>query len=344
MALTRANLLGGDVDLVLILSGGNALGAFQGGVYEALHDAGLEPDWIVGTSIGAINGALIAGNEPSERVEALRKVWYAPGGQEPWWPFIPDSLRRTSAVNWTLAAGRAGLFGPVLTGIGGLAVYETDELRRTLLARIDFDRINIGPCRFTATAVDLETGDDVVFDSTKQTIMVDHLRASAALPVLYPPIGIEGRWLVDGGVSANLALDPFFESPPRRPTLCIAVDLLPLAQALPRTIGEAGSRMQDLLFAAQSRHSLARWRAIYASDGTPGITFAKLTYDAQQDEVVGKAMDFSSASLELRWRKGRELGQNLLDAIDRGDVPLLSKGLGIHDGLGTRSLEPSGVS
>jgi NTE family protein len=216
-------------------------------------------------------------------------------------------------------------------------------LRRSLLASTDFNRLNTGFCRFTATAVDLETGEDVVFDSAEQKIGVDHISASAALPVLYPPVEIEGRWLVDGGVSANLALDPFFASPPRRPTLCIAVDLLPLAQALPRTLGEAGSRLQDLLFAVQSRRSLARWREAYVSHEKPGITFAKLTYESQQDEVVGKALDFSAASLERRWRQGREQGQNLLDAIGRGDVALRAEGLGVYDGLATRSLSPDGV-
>src|SRR4051812_29033549 len=50
--------------VVLVLQGGGALGSYQAGVYQALHEAGIEPDWIIGTSIGAINASLIAGNEP----------------------------------------------------------------------------------------------------------------------------------------------------------------------------------------------------------------------------------------------------------------------------------------
>ena len=60
---------------VLVLQGGGALGAYQGGVYEALHEAGLEPDWVIGTSIGAINGALVAANAPQARLERLREFW-----------------------------------------------------------------------------------------------------------------------------------------------------------------------------------------------------------------------------------------------------------------------------
>ena len=57
------------------MQGGGALGAYQVGVYQALHEAGIEPDWVIGTSIGAINGALIAGNAPDRRLEALHEFW-----------------------------------------------------------------------------------------------------------------------------------------------------------------------------------------------------------------------------------------------------------------------------
>src|SRR4030088_1911859 len=60
---------------VLVLQGGGALGAYQAGVYQALHEAGVEPDWIVGTSIGAINASLIAGNAPDKRLPRLREFW-----------------------------------------------------------------------------------------------------------------------------------------------------------------------------------------------------------------------------------------------------------------------------
>ena len=61
--------------VVLVLQGGGALGAYQVGVYEALHDAGIEPDWVIGTSIGAINAAVIAGNRPVDRMDRLNAFW-----------------------------------------------------------------------------------------------------------------------------------------------------------------------------------------------------------------------------------------------------------------------------
>jgi len=61
--------------IVLVLQGGGALGAYQAGVYQALHEAGIEPDWVIGTSIGAINASLIAGNAPDKRLSRLREFW-----------------------------------------------------------------------------------------------------------------------------------------------------------------------------------------------------------------------------------------------------------------------------
>jgi NTE family protein len=73
VTLKRTTTLPGQV--VLVFQGGGALGAYQGGVYQALHEARIEPDWVIGTSIGAINGAIIAGNAFETRLDRLREFW-----------------------------------------------------------------------------------------------------------------------------------------------------------------------------------------------------------------------------------------------------------------------------
>ena len=73
--------------VVVVLQGGGALGAYQGGVYQALHEAGIEPDWIVGTSIGAINASIIAGNEPEHRLPRLREFWQRVAAANFWGAF-----------------------------------------------------------------------------------------------------------------------------------------------------------------------------------------------------------------------------------------------------------------
>ena len=185
-----------------------------------------------------------------------------------------------------------------------LALFETEQLQNSLRHMIDFDMLNGGACRFTATAVDLETGDDVVFDTRDRLIEARHSRASSALPMTFPPVEIEGRWHVDGGLSANLPLDTAMAAHSPRPVLCIAVDLLPLPAELPTTIGEAASRMQDLISAAQSRRAISRWQAYYADHQDASIVLARLSYTDQAREVAGKAMDFSGATIQQRWDAG----------------------------------------
>jgi NTE family protein len=343
-----------DFDVVLVLSGGNALGAFQAGVYQALDEHGLQPDWVIGASVGAINGALIVGTPPEQRLDTLRAFWRpAPSASEMFTPLaLPTALetgRRTAAAAWTMAAGRRGIFGPLLSSLAPWtdnrpSIFETDQLATTLEQSADFDRLNAGPCRYTATAVDLATGDDVVFDSRDRRVEPQHVRASAALPMLFPPVEVDGRWLVDGGLSANLPLDPLLAVPPTRPTLCIAVDLLPLGGALPSTLGEAASRMQDLIFAAQSRRTLARWQAVHAGREDVRISLLRIAYTDQGDEIAGKALDFSGPTIERRWDAGYEAGKRALARVAAG-LPVDAPGLHIVEEFpqdaGARAGEPS---
>jgi predicted acylesterase/phospholipase RssA len=74
--------------VVLVMQGGGAQAAYQGGVYQALHEANLEPDWVIGTSIGAINGSIIAGNKVASRLERLREFWSRIESR-PTWPSGP---------------------------------------------------------------------------------------------------------------------------------------------------------------------------------------------------------------------------------------------------------------
>lgn len=308
-----------DWRIVLVLAGGNALGAYQAGVYQALHEVGIAPDWVIDTSAGAINGAIIVGNAPEQRLVRLTEFW-RPSSPAAGWPdwWLPDTWRRTSEAVATMLAGRSGMFTPLGTSlVGGSgatpAIYDTAPLAATLAALVDFDRLNGGAIRYAATAVDLGSGEDATFDTHDRVIGADHIRASAALPPAFPAIEIDGRLFVDGGLSANLPLDPLLSERAERPTLCIAVDLLPVAGARPDTLGEVVGRMQNLIFASQSRRTIARWQAHHAatpSERDQPVTLVRLAYADQAPEVAGKAMDFSPASVRHRWDAGYR------DAID----------------------------
>jgi NTE family protein len=194
--------------IALLLQGGGALGAYQAGVYEALTEADLHPDWVAGISIGAINGALIAGNAPATRIDKLRAFWDGITAQ-PWWGVgVPtnsllggDAARRclnqVSAAA-ALVAGAPGFFTPrfpppwlqPLGTADASSIYENRNLRTTLERLVDFDRINSGGIRFSIGAVNVRSGNFVYFDTKTHTIAPEHIMASGALPPGPPAVEI----------------------------------------------------------------------------------------------------------------------------------------------------------
>jgi NTE family protein len=291
-----------------------------------------------------MNGAIICGSPRDRRIHNLQAFWTpAPGGAEAQLGGTLEEARRTGAVSWTLTTGRPNLFvprnvlGPWWNPFGNpepSSLYDTSPLRRTLEELIDFDLLNGGTPRFTAAAVDLETGEDVVFDTGSHRIEPDHLRASAALLPVFSPVDVGGRLLGDAGISANLPLDSVLSDPSERPVLCIALDLLPLRAPRPRTLGETAARMQDLVFATQSRRSIAGWQAIFDERAQRGaaasVTLLHIAYRDQAREVSGKAFDFSPVSAAARWQAGHTDLSNALDDLASRRIPLEQPGLSVY--------------
>src|SRR5262249_6690107 len=105
-----------DKKVGLVLQGGGALGSYQAGVYEALASSEYQPDWVAGISIGGINAAIIAGNVPEHRVQALRNFWHAITATTKMWPSAPagplaEWQNRASALT-TVMFGQPGFFTP----------------------------------------------------------------------------------------------------------------------------------------------------------------------------------------------------------------------------------------
>jgi NTE family protein len=158
--LDRANLPG---QVVLVLQGGGALGSYQAGVYQALQEAGIEPDWIVGTSIGAINASLIAGNAPQNRLARLIEFWsrvqrapqsdfggVLPGLSDKWsyWTTLTRGIPDFFVPN---PLAHAGDFFPL--GADRAGYYSTAPLEATLGQLVDFNLINNGNPRLTVGAL-----------------------------------------------------------------------------------------------------------------------------------------------------------------------------------------------
>src|SRR5947207_10802834 len=174
--------------IVLVLQGGGALGSYQAGVYQALCEASIEPDWVIGTSIGAINAALIAGNAPNKRFERLTEFWnrIASVGSEFDLLRFFTGLPNASTNFDTMIKGIPAFFTPHLPawlsshvplGVESAAYYTTAPLRKTLSGLIDLEHINARHVRLTVGAGNVRTGEMRYFDSRDETVHLDHVIA-----------------------------------------------------------------------------------------------------------------------------------------------------------------------
>jgi NTE family protein len=254
--------------VVLVLQGGGALGAYQGGVYEALHEARIEPDWIIGTSIGAINAGIIAGNAGEHRLDRLKEFWRrmernAFWGMLPAWTGIADSLSA-----WTTITGgipgffetnpRAFLGAHVPLGRDAAGYYSTMPLRTTLTELVDFARINRNSPRLTVGAAHVRTGMMRYFDSRETEIKVEHIMASGALPPAFPAVRIDGDLYWDGGILSNTPTEAIFDDNPRRNSLIFAVHMWNPVGPEPNTIWEVLHRQKDVQYSSRIANHIAR--------------------------------------------------------------------------------------
>jgi len=266
--------------IALVLQGGGALGAFQGGVYQALAEANLTPDWVAGISIGAINAALIAGNPPEARVDKLRTFW-----EHVTTPVIvnmPDIVK----AFWTgdMARGYLNQFNawsalmrgaphffeprpipPYLHPPGTIeatSYYDTTALRGTLEGLVDFDRINAGEMRFSVGAVNVRTGNFAYFDTKTHTIRPEHILASGALPPGFPPVEIEGELYWDGGLVSNTPLQWVVSGDSRQDTLAFQVDLWSARGEAPHDMPEVIGRQKEIQYSSRTRAGTDQFKTI----------------------------------------------------------------------------------
>ncbi|HEX6110823.1 MAG TPA: patatin-like phospholipase family protein [Geminicoccaceae bacterium] len=318
--------------LALVLGGGGALGAFQAGLYQALDEAGLLPDWLAGSSIGAFNAAVIAGNPPERRVERLRDFWSLLAQ-----PVIEGAassgdarrVRKAVAAVGARLLGRPGMYTPVVPQLFFDAprfrqpsLYDPTPALETLRRLVDFDRIAEGAPRLTVNLTDLMSGEGVLIDSATARLRPDHLLASMGLLPEFPPIEIDGRWFCDGGFSANLPLQAVLDRPPAEDLLCVAVDLL--GEPGPPVFSVDGmlERSNDLLFANQTRATVALLEAQYARRANGGsVVLVLVVPDGRSERIAQKIWDYGKPSITERWRIGRQAGATAVEQIGLLEAP-----------------------
>jgi NTE family protein len=290
--------------VTLLLQGGGALGAYQGGVYEALAEANIHPDWIAGISIGAINAAIIAGNPANSRVDRMREFWTHVTSSAPWdWQGNPfgdlarsddtRNLLNQMSANLAVACGATGFFSaravmPWLQpggALGATSFYDTSDLKRTLERLVDFDRLNAGMTRFSAGAVNVRTGNFVYFDTSTHKITPEHVMASGALPPGFPAVEIDGEHYWDGGLVSNTPLQWVIESDPRRQdTLAFQVDLWSSQGALPRNLAEVATRHKEIQFSSRTRASTGQFKNVHRVQRALDTLLRRLPADIEEND------------------------------------------------------------
>src|ERR1700758_2967544 len=288
---------------VLVLQGGGALGSYQAGAFQALCRAGFEPEWVAGISIGAINAAIIAGNENDKRVDRLKEFWEMVSAPVPWNPMVKTERGRT-VFNETSAAiiatfGVPGFFTPrippsaiwPINSATSLSYYDTSPLKKTLERLVDFDRINDLKCRLSVGAVGITTGnfryfDNVEFKRQGKRIGPEHIMASGALPPGFPAVLIDGEYYWDGGIASNTPLDFVLDTETDRDLLIFQVDLFSARGERPKNFLEAAEREKDIRYSSRTRMNTDKNRQIHNTRKALRDLISKLPDNLKNDPSV----------------------------------------------------------
>jgi NTE family protein len=336
--------------IVLVLQGGGALGSYQAGVYQALHEAGIEPDWIIGTSIGAINASLIAGNPLQSRLSRLQEFWKRME-QRPVWSFpgVFAGFNETLSYWSTVANGIPGFFKPnplahagadYPLGADRAGYYSTEPLEQTLTELVDFDLVNRCTPRLTVGAANVRTSQMKYFDSRDSELGVKHIMASGALPPAFPAVRIDDELYWDGGILSNTPTEAVFDDNPRKNSLIFAVHMWNPSGAEPTTMAEVLNRQKDIQYSSRISSHIARQQQAHRLRHIIGQLAARLP-DAERNsdavrELAGygckttmhvvrllapqldmeshmKDIDFSPSGIMKRWDAGYAHTKAVLD-------------------------------
>jgi NTE family protein len=359
---------------VLVFQGGGALGAYQIGVYQALQEAGIEPDWVIGTSIGAINAALIAGNAPGDRLDRLREFWKrVEHGQ-----IFEGPMANLFAPMRTMSAIMSGIpafFTPnpmafmgqkVQLGAEAAGYYSVEPLRETLSDLVDFDLVNSGSTRLTVGAANVQTSEMCYFDSRDTAIDLRHVIASGALPPAFPAVRIDGELYWDGGIVSNTPVEAVFDDYPRNNAVVFAVHLWNPHGAEPQSIWDVTNRQKDIQYSSRAHSHIKRQRQLHKlrhviqqlsllvpSDAATKEDLATLrSYGCEtkmhvvrllaprlDNEDHTKDVDFSPAGIRERWEAGyTHTSEMLQKAPWRAESDPL-EGFILHEAVGGEIVE-----
>jgi NTE family protein len=354
--------------IALIFQGGGALGAYQAGVYQALHEADIEPDWVTGVSIGAVNAAIIAGNPIEQRLDRLRTFWNRITERRVW-ALTPDGdiyrkARNVTSALMTMTLGQPGFFKPHtvipwLNPAGAMeatSFYDAGPLAKTLEELVDFSLINEGTVRFAVGAVNVLSGNFTYFDNRDEMIALEHVLASSALPPALPMVKIGTDYFWDGGIVSNTPLQHLLDQDEPLNALVFQVDLFSARGELPRDMADVLGRHKDIMYSSRTRYNtdvhrrlrewkmrtheaLAKVSEELLSDEEkklrdelaelPEITILHLIYQQKAYESHAKDYEFSGTSMREHWQSGYE--DTRLTLMHKNWMTMPERGIRVHD-------------
>lgn len=365
---------------VLVLQGGGALGAYQVGVYQALHEAGIEPDWVVGTSIGAINASIIAGSPPAERLDRLNELWRRVEHGKHLGAPMPDWFTQAARTMLAITTGVPSFFMPqpaafvsphAPLGPEDAGYYSVAPLASLLDELVDFDLINYGPMRLSVGASKVQSSEMVYFDSKDREIGLKHILASGALPPAFPAVRIDGELYWDGGILSNTPVEIVFDDNPRQNGMVFAVHLWNPHGAEPQTIWEVMNRQKDLQYSSRAGSHIKRQRqmhrlrhvitelAKYAPDNVvteerfaelvsygcdTKIHVVRLLAPALDYEDHSKDVDFSPEGIRQRREAGYRHTIETLDKAPWRDAGGELEGFVLHEASGGQMVQTPAAS
>ena len=253
-------------------SRGGALTAYQGGVYQALHEAGIEPDWVIGTSSGAINAAIIAGNPPEKRLDRLREFWTSME-YKPWWQDSPllaswfggsrvfAEMTNNAAHMAAFFSGVPGYYAPdhalALAGVNAplgaerASLYTTEQLDKTMTALTDF-----GLVQFRHAAPHREYGQredwaHAILGKRPHPAEPQPRTCVRRVADFVPGSAHRRRSLLGRGIYSNTPIEVVFDDNPRRDSIVFADQMWHSSGPEPQSFMDVLSREKDIQFASR---------------------------------------------------------------------------------------------
>lgn len=356
--------------IALVFQGGGALGSYQAGVFEGLSEAGIEPNWMSGVSIGAINASIIAGNKPEDRVAKLKEFWETVTDHGYASHLAGNDDMRTfhnmTSAFMSMISGIPGFYKPRMMSpwqqvpgqAGATSHYDTSDLKDHLNSLINWDILNSDSHRLSVGAVNVRTGNYKYFDTALERLGPEHIMASGALPPAFPAMRIGSEFYWDGGIVSNTPLQYLLELHKLHQALVFQVDLFNARGDMPKTMPEVMSRQKDIMFSSRTRNATNRYKKIHdlqiklrdalsridpakwtpedkvmleELQDTPQVNVLQLIYHHADYEGDSKDYEFSKWTMREHWAAGLEDARRTLSHPEWLKLPDQAVGMTVHD-------------